>query len=246
MKSVVRQLLLAAAFFASGTSAFAACDDSTKTYRYDRSDNYHFWEGLDIGMVGFANPQRTLGLPAGYEFLELDYARSHVFALNIWQHNFHIYRNNVNLVTGFGMEWNSYAFRNNASLIADTNRVAATIETRDYTKNKLKMFYVNVPLMLEFNTNNNNHHRSFHVAAGGLFSYNVFENRLKQEYEMDGQTQERKVKDDFNINPFRYGLTARIGYGEYTLFANYALSEVFRDNAGPSLNHYSIGLHINL
>ncbi|MCU0432840.1 MAG: PorT family protein [Bacteroidia bacterium] len=245
MKTVIRQFALAAALLTSGAAA-NACEDSTRTRWYDHTENFHFWEGIDLGMNGFVNPQRTLGLPAGNEFLELDYARSHSFALNLWQHNFHIYKNHVNLVTGFGIEWNSYAFRNNVSLIPDTNRVAAILETRDYSKNKLKMFYINVPVMLEFNTNTNNQHRSFHVAAGGLFSYNVFENRLKQEYELDGQTQERKIKDDFNINPFRYGLTARIGYGEYTLFANYMLSEVFRGNAGPSLNQYTIGVHIDL
>ncbi len=245
MKTFVRQFIAAALLFTSAGTA-AACEDSTKACRFDYNDNFKYWEGLDIGMNGYLNPSYKLGLPAGYEFLELDYARSRTVSLNLWQHNFHVYKNYVNIVTGFGIEWNGYAFRNNSSLISDTNRVAAVVETRDFSKNKLKMTYLNIPLMLEFNTNTNNDDRSFHIAAGGMFSYNVFQNRLKQEYELDNETQKIKVKDDFNINPFRYGLTARIGYGDYTLFANYALSDVFRSNSGPKMNHYSIGLHIAL
>ncbi|MGL5892012.1 MAG: outer membrane beta-barrel protein [Bacteroidia bacterium] len=245
MKTFVHQFIAAALILASAGTA-AACEDSTKTRFHYSSDNFKYWEGLDIGMNGYLNPSYKLGLPAGNEFLELDYARSRTVSLNLWQHNFHVYKNYVNIVTGFGIEWNGYAFRNNASLISDTNRVAAVIETRDFSKNKLKMTYLNVPLMLEFNTNNNNDDRSFHIGAGAIFGYNVFQNRLKQEYELENKTQEIKVKDDFNINPFRYGLTARIGYGDYTLFANYALSDVFRGNSGPKMNHYSIGVHISL
>jgi Outer membrane protein beta-barrel domain len=246
MKTFVRQFIAAALLLTSAGTATAACEDSTKNFIYNTNDNFKYWEGIDIGMNGYLNPSYKLGLPAGYEFLELDYARSRTFSLNLWQHNFHIYKNYVNIVTGFGIEWNGYAFRNNSSLMSDTNSVAAIVETRDFSKNKLKMTYLNIPLLLEFNTNNKNDDRSFHIAAGGMFSYNVFQNRLKQEYELNNETQEIKVKDDFNINPFRYGLTARIGYGDYTIFANYALSDVFRGNSGPKMNHYSIGLHIAL
>lgn len=244
MKTPLLHLIAAAALTLMTSTTALACGDSTSCSM--QSSKFHNWEGIEFGMNGFLNPSRTLALPTAYRFLELDQARSFSFAWNIWQQNIHLYRNNVNLVTGIGLEWNSYAFSQNVTLQHDVDPIAAVVETRDFSKNKLKMTYVNVPLMLEFNTNNNNPNRSFHIAAGGVVGYNIFQNRLKQEYTVDGDTQERKVKDDFNINPFRYGLTARVGYDDLSLFVNYSLSEVFRTDRGPKLNHYSVGIHLSL
>jgi Outer membrane protein beta-barrel domain len=160
------------------------------------------------------------------------------------QYNIHIYKNHINLVTGFGLEWNSYAFRNNTTLQANTNQPEAIEEGLDFSKNKLKTTFVRVPLMLEFNTGKTEEN-NFHVAVGGTIGYNIFRNRVKQVFEVNGDEQKRKIKDDFNVNPFRYGATARIGYNDFTLFANYDLSTFFKENRGPKLNTFSAGFSLN-
>lgn len=237
-------LAASVALLVTAETAQASCKDSLE-FNCKRQ-GYHYWEGIDFGVNGFLNPSRQIALPANYSFLELDFARSFSFAWNISQYNVHLYKNHINLVTGLGLEWNSYAFRQNMTLTPRNNTIAATVETVNFSKNKLKMTYVNMPLLLEFNTNAIDDDNSFHFAVGGTFGYNLFRNRLKQEYTIDGDEKDRKIKDDYNINPFRYAATARIGYGDYSLFANYSLSDVFRAGQGPKMNHFSIGLHIDL
>lgn len=240
--------ILIAALALSATSALA-CEDSTKrAFKKNIKFNeqgFHYWEGLDIGVNGYMNVNNSIATPETYSFLELDYARSRSFAWNVGQHNFHIYKNYINLVTGVGFEWNSYALKRNVSLATDVNEITGVNETLDFTKNKLKSTWVKAPLMLEFNTSKDED-KSFHIAAGAEIGYNIFRNRLKQEYMISGDEQKRKTKDDFNINPFRYSLVARIGFGKYTLFANYGMSELFKANQGPKVYPFSAGINIHL
>jgi len=51
-----------------------------------------------------------------------------------------------------------------------------------------------------------------------------------------------KNHDDFNINPFRYGATARIGYKGLNLFGTYYFSSFYKDNRGPMMNPFTIGI----
>src|SRR5687768_11726340 len=103
---------IVAGLFLSTTSAMA-CDDSSHVVNINLSGRYHYWSGFDFGVNGYLNRSNTIETPSGYDFLELDYARSHSFAWNIAQYNLHIYKNHVNLYTGIGLEWNSYSLRNN-------------------------------------------------------------------------------------------------------------------------------------
>lgn len=230
-----------AAFTLISVNAFALCEDSICEKPRDK---FKYWEGIDIGLNGYMTPSNSLNVPSGSSFLELDYARSRSIAWNMGQLNIPIAKHYVQLVTGFGLEWNSYSFRNNWSLNPDAANVTATEENIDFTKNKLKTTWVNVPLLLEFNTGKNED-KSFHLAVGVTGGYNLFRNRLKQEFNDEGNSVKRKVKDDFNVNPFRYALTARMGIGHYSVFANYSLSEMFKGNRGPELYPFSAGFTLN-
>lgn len=230
-----------AAFTLISVNALAHCEDSICE---KPKDKFKYWEGIDIGLNGYMTPSNSLSVPSGSSFLELDYARSRSIAWNMGQLNIPIAKHYVQLVTGFGLEWNSYSFRNNWSLNPDAANVTATEENIDFTKNKLKTTWVNVPLLLEFNTGKNED-KSFHLAVGVTGGYNLFRNRLKQEFNDEGNSVKRKVKDDFNVNPFRYALTARMGIGHYSVFANYSLSEMFKANRGPELYPFSAGFTLN-
>ena len=48
----------------------------------------------------------------------------------------------------------------------------------------------------------------------------------------------------FNIRPFRFDGTFRVGYGLISLFANVALTPMFQNNRGPQLYQWSMGLSL--
>lgn len=218
-------------------------DDNSKGDKH-YSEDFKFWSGLDLHVNALVDINNSTDPPSGYNFLELNYPRSIGVSWNIVQKNIHVYKNYVNIVTGLGLDWSIYGFRNNVTLRHDTNWVAATTDTIDYKRNRLRAMYVQAPIMIEFNTNPDAN-RSFHIGAGVLLGYNIFDNKLKQKYELGGQDHKNIVRDDFNVNPVRYGLTARVGYGDYSLFANYNLSTFFEKDRGPKMYPVQAGVHID-
>jgi hypothetical protein len=222
-------------------------DDRSPREKKSNDDDFEHWAGLDFGVNGLLSAQNKVDLPNGFDYLELNYAKSYVFGWNAWQKNIHIVKNYVNLGTGIGATWYHYNFRNAYTLTPNVPYAVATFDsTYNFSRNRLNVAYLNVPLFLEFNTNNNNADRSFHIAVGGQFGYNIFKNKVKQKYEFEGETYKRKVKDDFNVNPFKYDLIARIGYGKFTMFGTYSLSTLFESGRGPVVYPFTAGISLNL
>ena len=56
----------------------------------------------------------------------------------------------------------------------------------------------------------------------------------KIKYEEYGDVKKLKSKEDFNLNRIRYGLSARIGIGNFSLFGYYNLTPLFKDGKGIS------------
>jgi hypothetical protein len=224
-----------------------AKDPDEKSDREKKADDsdFEFWDGMDLGVNGLLTYDNQLTMPAGLEHMELNYVKSYVFGWNMWQKNIHIYRNNVNLGTGIGLSWYHYNLRGSYSLQPNVNYTFAVADTLNYSKNRLNACYVNIPLFLEFNTNNNDADKSFHFAAGAQFGYNIFKNKLKQKYELNGETYKRKIKDDFNVNPFKIDLITRIGYGDFSIFGTYALTTLFEKGKGPTLYPFTAGISLD-
>jgi Putative auto-transporter adhesin, head GIN domain/Outer membrane protein beta-barrel domain len=206
------------------------------------------WAGLDIGFNGLLNDGTSSSLPKGYDFLELNSGKSVVVNLNFWKFDIPLYKRYIMLTTGIGLTLNNYRFSSDKTLISDTNRVVSGFDFKDsgeqikYNKNKLAVNYVTAPVLIQFNTHKHLK-KSFHIAAGMLFSYK-FNSHLKLVYDENGDKQKTKRRDEFNIDPFRYDATVRIGYRNYTVFGTYAMSELFKNGRGPSLHPFSIGIQL--
>jgi hypothetical protein len=153
-----------------------------------------------------------------------------------------LYKNYVALTTGIGFQFNRLMFENNTVLIPFKDSIQTFESGIPYTKNMLKASYITVPLLLQFNTSKN-HGKSFHFAVGGQVAIKLG-SRSKQVYDVDGDKKRDIYKSDYNLNPFQYGLTARVGYGKVNVFANYNLSEVFKSGKGPKLYPFQIGVSL--
>jgi len=199
------------------------------------------WAGLDIGVNGYATSNNSLSVPKGFDFLELDYGRSFSFGFNFMEKNIKLYKNHITLVTGLGVNFHNYSFKNNTTLMSNSDSIWAVTDTVvNFQKNKLKTTIIEVPLLLGFSTNKDPK-KSVHLAAGVVFGYKLG-SKTKQEFKLDGEKHKPKVKGDFNIAPFSYSATVRIGYGSFSLFADYALSPLFEKDKGPELYPFTLGL----
>lgn len=202
------------------------------------------WGGIDLGISMLTTAGNQFQVPESEDvyntnyFLDLKYSRSLYFSLNLLEKNIRIYKNYVNLVTGLGMEWDSYNFKKNIILNPDsgnTNSNTIKLDTNasvKYIKNQLKITYIKIPLLIELNTSNTNPGKSFHFAGGIEFAYKI-DSWTKQKFEDNGYTFKAKRHEDYNLNAFKYGIAVRAGYGDFTLFANYTISPLFDKDKGP-------------
>lgn len=215
--------------------------DSTTNY----NDKFKHWNGIDLGINGYMDFKNSLNVPNDANFLELNYAKSMQFGMNLFEQDFHIAKNYMNLVTGLGFDFNHYAFQNSSTLDGDTTYLWGFIDsTIHYKKNTLNVSYIKAPLMLEFNLSKNPT-KNFHIAFGAEFAYRIHA-VTKQKYDLDDKHIKIKQRDDFNLEPFRYSAVARIGFNNVTLFANYGLNRLFKKDKGPQVYPFTAGITISM
>lgn len=215
------------------------------THRSGDDDDFHNWAGFGIGVNGWTTPGGNFTLPKGQKYMELDYGKSLNFQLNPFEKDIHIYKNYINLVVGLGFEWSQYQFSNRTTLNADSSYTFGTIDSTnlyDYKKNRFKTTFVNVPLLLEFNTSKNPD-KAFHVALGVIGGYRLG-SRTRQVLEDDGLDLKLVRKDSYNMNPFRVNAHASVGYRNFTLYADYALTPLFVNGKGPELYPFTFGVKL--
>ena len=221
--------------------------DST-FHRHEKARSH--WGGLDLGFNQLMTGKKfSTTLPDKDSYLDLNSGKSINVNINIFYHDFPIFKRYMMFTTGIGLTINNYRFNSDQTLRSDTNRVAVDYDHDKngkkiaYEKNKLLVAYFTVPLLLQFNTKQESHN-SFHIAVGLLCSYK-FNSHLKLVYNVDGTREKTKRHDDYNIDPFRYDATVRLGYDHYTIYASYALSELFKTNRGPEVHPFQFGISLS-
>lgn len=207
----------------------------------------HFdnWAGFSVGVNGLLTPGGAFTQPAKYNYLDLNYSRSINFQLNFFQKNFHIYKNYVNLVTGFGIEWRRYMLDNKTTLNADSSFTWGTIDSTNkisYNKNLFKSTMLQVPLLLEFNTGRKPS-KSFHIAVGAIGQFMV-NSKTKQKLEIDGDSYTKIRKDNYNMSPFQVKAHASVGYGNFTMFGEYNITPLFDSKKGPEVYPFVVGVRL--
>ncbi len=202
------------------------------------------WTGIEFGINGLLDNKNSLDVPPSAEFLKLNYSRSFQFGINLLEKDFHIFQNYLNIVTGFGFDFNHYALQKDVTLSTNTDFLSAQVDSSFYyKKNKLNVSYIKAPLLLELNTSKNSKN-NLHIAIGFEFAWRIHAVQ-KQKKELGDKLYKIKIRDDFNLQPFRYSAVARLGFKNITLFANYGINRLFLKNQGPQVYPFTIGLAIN-
>ncbi|MEN9638701.1 MAG: hypothetical protein RLZZ262_569 [Bacteroidota bacterium] len=224
-------------------------DSTSVEYTYDGpSDRYeltHF-AGVDLGMNFLLNSSGNTDFDSTMNWLDLDYARSLTWRINFWEEKVRLYKDYVGLMVGAGITYNSYGLRRNVSVITTdstgTTGIPVDPSVRDFTKNKLRATYLNVPVMIEINTSDRVS-KSFHISAGVMTGLKIG-SLTRQKWEDDGNKHNEAVKADYNFSQFTLDASVRIGYGKFTVFANYGLTPLFKKDDGPEVYPVSVGLQV--
>lgn len=221
-------------------------DDSEK----DCSNEFNgHWAGVDLMMNSFVSKYGDINTAPGYDFMETDFSKSIGVQVNFMEFNIPFVETEkigLGLTTGLGWSMLNYRLNDNVRLIKDSAVLMAYSDTISNTlKSKLTTSYLVMPLMLEFNTSSENRDNGFHIGAGAFGGVRVG-SHSKVVNDGNGGKDKFKTNGNFHLNPFKYGLMVRMGWGSVNLFANYALSEMFDKNEGPAVYPVEFGLSFDI
>lgn len=216
-------------------------------------DNDRFkgsWSGFSMGLSNFVDKDFSLSRNATEEYLDLNTGKSWNMNLNFAQYSINFVNNKFGLVTGLGIEWNYYRFDNDNSV--QENPTTGIIEPIDLSvtqpswsieKSKLSTTYATIPLLLEIHSSSSQSN-GIVFSAGAIGGVKLGSN-TKVVYKENGDKNKDKTKDDFNLAPFRYGVHARIGVGDWLIYGTYYFTSIFEKDKGPELYPISVGFALS-
>ena len=176
---------------------------------------------------------------SGPKEFDLDFLGSRSANL-YYQYEFRIFKSKFSFVPGIGLSLERFKFNGEATLDyvdGDFNSIAMIpqVDTNipGVKKSMLITNYVDIPLELRFSTNPEDPARSFKISVGGRIGY-LYDSFTKIKYKENGELKKLKNKDNYNLTQFRYGLSGRIGIGNFSLFGYYNVSPLFEEGKGLS------------
>ena len=244
--------------------------DENGNVRFNRSKIKKFnghWAGFEMGLNGYVDPDYKMSFPKETEYMDLRTTKSWAVHVNFFEQNISLSKNQKwGMVTGLGTYWNNYRFSKATRLNSDSSELIGYIDRGiSIRKSKLTVWYVDVPLLFEFQTNRYHNKNSFHINMGMIAGLRIsshtkkYYNEFNKDFDVtrydpniDGYKVEKtatspnnaktKTFDDFYMNPFKFDATVRIGWGKINLFATYAVNTMFKKDKGPELYPWTAGI----
>ncbi len=210
------------------------------------NEDFRHWAGFSMGVNGYMGAN-GITMPKATNYMDLDYGRSFNFQFNLVERHLNLYKHKVKLVTGFGFDYHSYAFDRKTNLNPNSDSLGsfASVDTTNfytYKKNKFRNTYIQVPLLLEFNTSNNPN-KTFHIAVGVIGQY-LISSRTKQGLEQGDFEFTKQKRDSYNLSPFSAKAHVNVGYRGFTVFGEYNLTPLFQSGKGPELYPFAVGVRL--
>lgn len=213
-------------------------NDKVETIKIKRKKKFDgHWSALEIGGNLLYNTDYSMypeGTPA---FLDTRAEKSFEVNWNFAEYSFG-FGSYVGIVTGLGLNFNDYKFRNRYTLARDESGMIQPIALpeNDFRKSKLSTVYLTAPLMLEIQIPGN-HGADRMFIAGGLIGGLKLGDHTKTKI----GNEKNKDRSDHNIAPVRWGYTARIGFDDVGIFATYYNTPLFEDGKGPVTTPVTLG-----
>lgn len=155
----------------------------------------------------------------------------------------------LSVAIGPGIGTDNLFFKETTISINNRKQVEFTRDTiTKYKKYKLATGFLEVPVELRWSSNPANMNKGFKFAIGAKVG-TMLDARTKAKVDLDkngngGYTEKIKSKQFFNGT--RLAATARIGYGNLTVFGTYTITEYFKEGQGPQgIRPFSIGLTLS-
>ena len=212
------------------------------------------WWILDLGFANFVDKSPTLywlaANPNSLPFYPGPVMSPENFTLNnkkstnvnIWvvTQKLNLYQHKINLKYGLGVEMFNFRFDKPISFREDiTNNVKYDVVS--FTKNKLLVKYLTVPVQINFTPNPTNR-KAFYASMGMSVGY-LWNAKNKQ---ISGERGKEKFRGNFNLNDWRFATIGELGVGAVRLYGSFANSNLFNKNQSfIDMQPFAIGLRFS-
>jgi hypothetical protein len=182
---------------------------------------------MSSGWAGSPDSLQTKGLVRG-------------FAASI-SYDFPIKKSNFSFAAGLGVNVQNVFMDNQALNFKDTGTQVLFNNNSGLKRYKFTTTRLEMPLEVRFFGNNKNRNRGFKAAIGanvGLF----ISGHTKAVSGSGGSKFNDKVVTKRFMEQWNFAPTMRVGYGNFSLYASYSLTPIFKENAGPAALPISVGI----
>lgn len=214
-------------------------DPSNFVFKHDKH-NKRFkghWAGFECGLNNYVT--NDFSVTPDEDYMEINTGKSWNFNLNIAQFSIPLVRDQFGIVSGVGFEWSNYHFSHDNTITKDDDNNVIVEKPIDEAlkKNRLQTTYLTVPLLFEQQFGQKKTRDRLAVSVGLIGGV-----KLGSHTKYKTKEKKYKNKDDFYINSFKIGYTARIHYHSLGLYFNYYQTPLFNDDKGPELHPFAAGM----
>jgi hypothetical protein len=210
------------------------------------------WWIFDLGFANFVDKSPTLywlaanpnALPYGPVMSPENFSLINKKStnINVWvvTQKINIYQHKLNLKYGLGIEMFNFRFDKPISFREDiTNNVKYDVVS--FTKNKLLVRYLTVPVQINFSPNPTNK-KAFYASIGMSAGY-LWNAKNKQ---ISGERGKEKFRGNFNLNDWRFATIGELGVGAVRLYGSFANSNLFNNNQSfIDMQPFAVGLRFS-
>ena len=162
--------------------------------------------------------------------------------INIWvvTQKLNLYQHKINLKYGLGLEMFNFRFDKPISFREDiiTN---IKMDVVSFTKNKLLVRYLTVPVQINFSPNPTNR-KALYASMGMSVGY-LWNAKNKQ---ISGERGKEMFRGNFNLNDWRFATIGELGVGAVRLYGSFANSNLFNKNQSfIDMQPFAIGLRFS-
>ena len=153
---------------------------------------------------------------------------------------------------GFSVMYNNLRPTDNRSFVVNGNQTNLEVNPIHQEDSRFRTVSLVIPMHLELDFSGNKTkdgktffktHDNFRIGFGGYFGTNLKSKQIIT-YEDGNYKSKERVRGDFNVNNFVYGLSSYIGYKSTSLYLKYDLNPLFKDNVVKQ-NNVSLGLRFD-
>jgi hypothetical protein len=162
--------------------------------------------------------------------------------INVWviTQKLNIYQHKINLKYGLGLEMFNFRFDKPISFREDiTNNVKYDVVS--FTKNKLLVRYLTVPVQINFSpnpTNKNAFYASIGMSAGYLWN--------AKNKQISAERGKEKYRGNFNLNDWRIATIGELGIGSLRLYGSFTNSNLFNKNQSSiDMQPFAVGIRFS-